>query len=650
MKTLITKLVGKIGKIPRGLIIISLVYWIIFVLMHPIFDHAFQDDFAYAQTVKHLVGGGYLRVSEWTAVSFLAQAYWAALFSLLLGFSFKTLTISTIVIFYIGLVFFYFLLKELNLSDFISTSFTLLFLGYPWMLLLAYSFMTDVPYISVYIISFYFLMRGLKKDSAKDIFIGSSFSSISFLIRQTGILLPLSVFILLVLKFLSDKNIKKFTKLTFSTLLIPAVTFFLYMVWLNSGDNKTVGQILAFDKGIIYTFKNLIWPTTLLKIGIVSRFYAEIINRISVYLIQAVGLIWPLLFVFSWRKMIKQLKDKKFIKLFLATFAFMIFVLFLPPYSKIMLPKFENLYFVREIFFFNRYLGPFDIRWYQNFWDKSMLILVPIFAFLLSLSIHVVWNKFFYWKLRVRKKLFLRGIFSLAVIVFLAFYNQLKIVSRLYRTNVIISETWLFFLVIFILALSIFSLGFGFRFKRAYWSLDYYKLLIPIGFILVFAFVLISPFSFPEYAVSFIPFVIMTLAIISRSFGFNKVRVVAAIIFMLVISFINAKSLHTVMGSVWETSEKLVAKGVSPAIIETFEFAWYPWWFYEEKYAEKIKEFGGDKYKFERLRPWEEPKPQERIYTVQYIDTNKCDLSAVASERVKTLFIDGFVCATKQGE
>lgn len=71
-------------KTHSGLLVITAIYLLTFLLMLPLKNQAFDDDFAYIRTTERLVKTGQLKLSDWTATSLIFQVYWGALF---LGFS-----------------------------------------------------------------------------------------------------------------------------------------------------------------------------------------------------------------------------------------------------------------------------------------------------------------------------------------------------------------------------------------------------------------------------------------------------------------------------------------------------------------------------------------------------------------------------------
>ena len=72
------------------------------------------DDWLYVWSVDHLIETGKLRVLEWSAHYPIVQVLWGALFSLVFGFSFGILRISTLVVAWLGLLAFYLVAREVR--------------------------------------------------------------------------------------------------------------------------------------------------------------------------------------------------------------------------------------------------------------------------------------------------------------------------------------------------------------------------------------------------------------------------------------------------------------------------------------------------------------------------------------------------------
>jgi len=109
------------------------------------------------------------------------------------GFSFTALRFSTLTLGLIGAIGTYLLLREVNANQKISWLGALLLVVNPLYFGLANSFMTDVPFVALSVLSFYFLIRGLKRESIIEIILGICLVYINILIRQYAIVILLSL-------------------------------------------------------------------------------------------------------------------------------------------------------------------------------------------------------------------------------------------------------------------------------------------------------------------------------------------------------------------------------------------------------------------------------------------------------------------------
>ena len=79
-------------------VLLLAVYALWFLAASPQAEFPLNDDWAYAQTVRHLLATGQLHISEWAAPPVIVQTYAGALSAWLSGgFSFTALRLSTLV-------------------------------------------------------------------------------------------------------------------------------------------------------------------------------------------------------------------------------------------------------------------------------------------------------------------------------------------------------------------------------------------------------------------------------------------------------------------------------------------------------------------------------------------------------------------------
>ena len=104
----------KLLKRYAGIFIISFIYLLLFILMLPLRNAAYLDDFAYIKNAEEFVLTGNLRITDWASTALVFPVVWGALFAKIFGFSIRILHLSNIVLFYFGLLAFYGILRNLK--------------------------------------------------------------------------------------------------------------------------------------------------------------------------------------------------------------------------------------------------------------------------------------------------------------------------------------------------------------------------------------------------------------------------------------------------------------------------------------------------------------------------------------------------------
>jgi hypothetical protein len=175
------------------------------IIIHPFVNLPFHDDWTYAWSVEHFLKTGKLQVLDWSIHYPFAQILWGALFCLPFGFSFSALRISTVVLAWLGALALYGTLREFGRSRSESLTATLVLVANPVFFVLTFSFMTDVPFVSVSNIAFFFIVHGLSRKNFFELWIGCGFGACAFFIRQIAIAIPgsLLLYVLLVQSYRS---------------------------------------------------------------------------------------------------------------------------------------------------------------------------------------------------------------------------------------------------------------------------------------------------------------------------------------------------------------------------------------------------------------------------------------------------------------
>jgi hypothetical protein len=216
------------------------------LLVSPAGEFPLNDDWIYTKTVQHLLNTGQYHSHPYLNATLVLQTYWGALFCKIFGFHFTTLRYSTLVLSCIqgwaiarcGLV--------IGLSRPLALLCGTLVMTNPIMLGLSYSFMTDIPFLTLSTLSGLCFLKALRKFSTAQVLWGSLFGVAAFFVRQFGLLVPLAFALTLgILHYRQGPHIRPRTGLA---LAIPWVfAAILYLVFLPVLSSNT--PILESIKG-----------------------------------------------------------------------------------------------------------------------------------------------------------------------------------------------------------------------------------------------------------------------------------------------------------------------------------------------------------------------------------------------------------------
>src|ERR1700722_8759029 len=201
-----------------GLLILALLLAII--VINPFREMLPDDDgWAYARSVQHLVATGKYRLDPWAAANMPVQIYLAAGLSKLAGYSLRLLRFTTFALLVVGLGSLYALLREIYSARGVASVLTLGLLASPLVLMLAFTFMSDIQFLGWLLLSLWLYVRGIRHKSARDMFLGSLASACAIGTRQFGI----AIIIGLVLSWLLSRESRPSIRFVFAGLLIPVL-------------------------------------------------------------------------------------------------------------------------------------------------------------------------------------------------------------------------------------------------------------------------------------------------------------------------------------------------------------------------------------------------------------------------------------------
>ena len=161
-------------------------------LVNPVGNFPLNDDWSYGKVVKDLLQKGELNLTGWISMPLIVQVLWGALFSKLAGFSFTVLRFSTLILSLMGIIATYLIVREINPHRKIAFFSAAILAINPIRFELSNTFMTDIPFESLALLSIFLFIRGLKQNSYPFLISAVAFAIASMLIRQIGLVLTFS--------------------------------------------------------------------------------------------------------------------------------------------------------------------------------------------------------------------------------------------------------------------------------------------------------------------------------------------------------------------------------------------------------------------------------------------------------------------------
>jgi hypothetical protein len=170
--------------------------WVVaVVLVDPRADVSILDDWCYAISVEQLLNGQGFHVSAWSSTFPPVHLAWGTLFAWLGGFSYTSLRVSTLVLWLVGILGAYGMLRALRCGTAAAFAGAVTFLLYPSPFVLAFSFMTDVPFIALSLLSLWALVVGLARERLGTLLGGLGLAFLAFFVRPVAIALPAGAFL-----------------------------------------------------------------------------------------------------------------------------------------------------------------------------------------------------------------------------------------------------------------------------------------------------------------------------------------------------------------------------------------------------------------------------------------------------------------------
>ncbi len=252
------------------------------ILVNPIGDFPLNDDFSFGRTVFNVSEVGTWKFDDWLSMTLIAQVYWGSAFTKLFGFSFTVLRFSTLVLSTIGIVSMYLICRELKTDKLTASVVTALIAFNPLYFSLSFTFMTDVPFLSLCLISILFFIKFFTKGGNKWMILGTLFAILATLIRQLGVMLPIS-FALTYLIFNKKKTFGWIVAI--APLIATILSLYVYNYWFTSLQEapSTFGTLPKLFKRLNHTdFWKICWD----RIGLLLIYFGLFLLPLFILKVQ----------------------------------------------------------------------------------------------------------------------------------------------------------------------------------------------------------------------------------------------------------------------------------------------------------------------------------------------------------------------------
>lgn len=146
-----------------------------------------SDDWAYAHVVRSLSDGNGWDLLPWTGATLVAQAAWGAAVSSIAGFSYEALRASTLLLSLLGIASMYALARGLGARQTMAAAAAATLAFSPLWFHLSFTFMTEVPFAALCLMTAALFVRGLGNGSRAALFAAGVLAALAFLVRQHGV-------------------------------------------------------------------------------------------------------------------------------------------------------------------------------------------------------------------------------------------------------------------------------------------------------------------------------------------------------------------------------------------------------------------------------------------------------------------------------
>ncbi len=173
---------------PAGAAVILAVLFAAICIVDPLREFMSQDDgWAYARSVEGLLATGRYTLDAWSAANMPVQIYLAGAAAELAGYSIGLLRFTTLGLLCAGLLSFHAMLRDLGVRAGVACALALALLANPLVLMLGFTFMSDVQFMGWLLLALFLYVRGFRRERDALVLLGAVAGGCAIGTRQFGI-------------------------------------------------------------------------------------------------------------------------------------------------------------------------------------------------------------------------------------------------------------------------------------------------------------------------------------------------------------------------------------------------------------------------------------------------------------------------------
>lgn len=188
--TITNTLSNRLGQSLPGLLdaaSLAALWCVCVFFIQPWGDFPLNDDWSFALAVKHFLDTGELRPSGWAAMTLMTNVLWGSVFTHFAGMSFDALRLSSLVAGCLGSVVAYLICRVLEASRFKAWLVAATLALSPLYLALSHTFMTDIFFCMVLLLSVLCLVRCLHTQDWTNWSLGVALLLVATMSRQLAV-------------------------------------------------------------------------------------------------------------------------------------------------------------------------------------------------------------------------------------------------------------------------------------------------------------------------------------------------------------------------------------------------------------------------------------------------------------------------------